>query len=227
MLTLFLRSALLLAALPAAAATITLGGTPLGGQGITSAQPGMFVETFEGRPSVTISGDYVISDSSVPGKRAAPAGDASRYLAVPDARSSGEVRMAFPLARKPIRRIGLYWGSMDDYNSLSFLDASGKTIALGSYGLALSGGAVRAAAAASGDRVSAGSNRYVNIAFAPAEAFTTLVFDSSNYAFEIDNIAYSSRAAAAGSTPASEPAALALLGLGMGGLVLRRSRGRG
>ena len=215
-------AAFALVALPAAAATVTLGGIDLPDAGVTSANSALTLETFEESLGVHISGDYGIYKSNT-ATRAAPAGDYSNYLTVPNNRSIGEARITFPLAGHPIRQLGLYWGSIDDYNWLSFLDAAGREIALDGYGTTLDGKEVRMAGTGAGDQVSPGSNRYVNIDFAPEEAFTTLVLHSDNYAFEIDNLAYSGRPTNTIDTP--EPAMLGLLGLGLGAVALKRRRG--
>ena len=216
-----IAAAFALVALPAAAATVTLGGIELANAGLTSADPTLTVEHFEETTGVTIEGNYRLADDNSY-QRAAPANDHSGYLTVPEDGPSGEARITFPLAGKPIRQLGLYWGSIDDYNWLSFLDAAGKEIALEGYGNTLDGAEVRAVGTGAGDQVNPGANQYVNISFSPEEAFTTLVLHSNNYAFEIDNLAYSSRPIDV-QTP--EPAMLGLLGLGMGAIVLKRRRG--
>ncbi len=99
---------------------------------------------------------------------------------------------------------GLLWGSVDTYNTLSFYIG-------GSLVGSVTGSDVTSAA--NGDQ-GANGTFYVNI----NTPYDKVVATSSSYAFEFDNVAYSPQ-------PVNVPDAggsLALLGLGLSGLVVAR-----
>lgn len=101
---------------------------------------------------------------------------------------------------------GLLWGSVDDYNTLSFYD--GATLVGSITG-------VDVTASPSGDQ-GANGTLYVNIT--STVSFDRVVATSSQFAFEFDNIAFNE------SNPIPAPAALGLFGMGLLGLALARRR---
>lgn len=202
---------------------------------------GLFVETFDAAPGstdnadgcalnsaafgVTISGNYGLFKGNHPGLAAPPGQESTCFasgplqLNKPNTPNSATIDFGTALntsfSGKKIDYLGFYWGSIDDYNSITFY--SGDQVIQ-----TLNGADVRAAGAASGNQIAVGSNRYVNLAFDADEQFTKLVFSSNNYAFEIDNVAI--RVAGVNQVP--EPASLGLLGFGLvaSGFMVRRRK---
>ena len=108
---------------------------------------------------------------------------------------------------------GLYWGSLDTYNSIAFYNGGSL---IGGYD-----GADIFPLLANGGQTSWASNRYVNFFFNSGDVFDRIVLTSTNYAFESDNHAFGNIRK---SVP--EPGTLAMFGLGLVGLGGRRDAAR-
>jgi fibronectin-binding autotransporter adhesin len=186
----------------------TLGGTPASaytisvlGDGVQfgSLGAGETFEEFALAPSSSttpgafnsgngaFSGSGVVANYTSSGNFAFPYGDSSNnYMAV----LGGGSELISYSGHETV--FGLYWGSVDAYNSLTFSD--GVTI----------GGAQITALIDDGDQTSYSSNRYVIISGLPL--FDSVTISSSQNAFEFDNVAV-------GTTPLPSTWSMMLIGL--------------
>jgi hypothetical protein len=194
----------------------SVGGAPaagvtkwnLDGPGITLA-PGVSSLTFIGAAQAVTgssSGLYAapwLSGSN--GTGFGPGGsnqangvDTTQYFTTGSTGANVEVTFSTAL-----QYLGLLWGSVDTYNTLTFFDGATN---VGS----ITGSQVTPAA--TGDQGLNGT-RYVNIN--STLKFNRLVFSSSQYAFEFDNLAFGEKPI----TAVPIPAAAWLLGSGLLGLL--------
>jgi hypothetical protein len=157
----------------------------------------------------TFSGDGAVVLGSVAGSYAAPAGDTSQYLTTGFTGSSGS-KNEYLLLGQTYTKFGLYWGSVDTYNTLTFIDHGTNTIT------SFTGSQI--APPADGNQGSDLTNVYVNF----AGAFDEVIFTTGAPAFEVDNLTLGGPSAVNG-VPETSTWAMMILGfLGMGFMAYRR-----
>jgi hypothetical protein len=150
------------------------------------------------------SGTRAMVTGSVSGQYASPHGISDRYLSVARGSASLWLDGAYDY-------FGLYWGSIDEHNSISFY--------LDEMLVQTFSGDELEPLIANGDQQSWSSNRYVNFWFGDGDLFDTVVLSTPGIAFESDNHAV-------GRVSVPEPGTLALLSLGLAGLLVRRSKAK-
>ena len=158
----------------------------------------------------TLSGSGAEEDTSLVGKYAQPAGDATSFLTVSYPSATGAVHLLFI---NPENYFGLYWGSMDTYNSVTFLKNNEQIATYSGTNIASLTGLV-----ANGQQQSASSNRYIEF-YLGTDFYDEVILSTADYGFEVDNIAFGEPP-----SPISEPGSLMVLGSSLYGvaLVLRR-----
>lgn len=160
---------------------------------------------FESGEPAGLSGNAQVVSGSVSGQYAAPLGNTTNYLSIPENGSSGSATLDLGGAFK---FLSFYWGSIDDYNTVAFFDAANNEI--GSFtGLDLP------PAPADGSRGNALNNRRASFNFGTDRA-ASVRFTSTQNAFELDDIA--------AGVPEPTTWAMLIAGMGLVGASMRRRR---
>jgi hypothetical protein len=175
------------------------------GNSYTSPYSGVTVYTFDGAPSLTWFGNGAVVSGST-GQNAAPFGvsaaDNTNYVTV----GIGSYKATLPNAVN--NYFGLWWGSVDAYNTLTFYNGA---TAVASF----TGSDAIDPSTANGNQIAPSTNLYVN--FLDLPNFNRFEMTSTAYAFEADNIAV-------GKVNVPEPTTMLLLGLGLMGLAGMRRK---
>lgn len=200
-------SAAILMSSAASAAVVNVTVTP--GQTSTLAPPASFTYTFDAGPSpftnvTPNAGAQLFYTGSVDGQNAAPFGDVTQYVSV----GTSDVPQSATLAlASPTTYIGLYWGSIDEYNTIVLTDVNNQQFSVSSL-------LYPQLSPDNGDQGVLGS-KYVNI-FTDV-GIQSITFSSTAKAFEFDNLTVAA-------VPEASTWAMMILGfLGMGFIGYRRS----
>ena len=194
-----------MSAASAAVVNVTVGGNTVAGAGQFST---LAATTYDfngvGSPftGTTPAGNLLYTGSSS-GQNANPFGDNTQYVSVG---TSATPQSATLLVSSFANYIGLYWGSIDDYNNIliTYTDSTSDSVNSNLYGLL---------SPSNGDQGLLGS-KYVNIF--TDKAIASITFSSQQKAFEFDNVAIAA-------VPEPSTWAMMILGFfGVGFLAYRR-----
>ncbi|MEP7184332.1 MAG: PEP-CTERM sorting domain-containing protein [Rhodanobacter sp.] len=177
-----------------------------GAQAVQGAASGMYAAPFVSNGNGALFGDSAFSGA-----------DSSTYLTSGSTGSSANADVTLSFGSQQ-RYFGLLWGSVDDFNTLAFY--SGDSLVTSFDGTDVSNSA--GTGNCFGGNQGALGSCYVNINFLTG-SYDRVVAMSSSYAFEFDNVAFSTSPIGV-----PEPGALGMMGLGLlslGGLALRRRKG--
>ncbi|GAA6619287.1 putative Ig domain-containing protein [Scytonema sp. NUACC26] len=163
---------------------VSLGGTSVNGVGkVSSVWGATSIDFNSGFPSnfvtyTNINSSAAIVSGASPGLYQSPVDDTTKFLTVApfnDSRGTSPVALNFAI---PINYFGLYWGTIDSYNSVDFY-SNGSLIQSfrGNDIIALANG-------------SPYLTEYVNFFASDGVSFDKIVFRSDAAAFESDNHAY-------------------------------------
>jgi len=218
-----LAATLLVAQGSASAFTIGIGGTAVAGEGLKTSVAGATTIDFnKGIPTTgiaTFSGQNASSlvTGGKSGNYGNPAGDNSQYLTITPKNSgkngaTGSVIVNFA---KAINYFGLYWGSADNYNQISFYNGLKLVATYGGGDLA---NQFKGLISTTGSWTNSQANFYGNFFADAGQSFDSVKLSATGVAFESDNFAYREAQAV------PEPMTMTGLALGVGAMVSARRR---
>jgi len=205
--------------------------SPLSSNVVIQPGNGCSINTYNILNFTTTGGGFAVQKGGTVGVAANPANDSTcfGYGPRPGGGTPATVKIDFTNVLAPgfrISYLGLYYGSIDDYNNIAFYTGVGDTLVSGTGALAdgiVTGSEVREANGGPGNAGSwtaANSNVYINLFFDPNETFTAFEFRTTGIAFELDNVVV-------GLSRVPEPGSVLLVALGLFGVaaVSRRRSG--
>lgn len=198
-----IMTALIALAAAGAANAVTVASS-INGPDVGPLPGQLLINDFESGAPANLTGIFSIVQGSAVNQYAAPLGDTTRYLAVLGGNSA-----TLTLAQS-YRNLSFYWGSIDPFNSVTFLNAAGQNV--GTFT-----GAQIPGAPDNGAQGDALNNRRVNFDFG-TDSVNSITFSSRQNSFELDTIA------AGGAVPEPATWAMLLAGMGMVGASMRRRR---
>ncbi len=157
----------------------------------------------------TCVGDFSLVNGNRSGKYAQPLGVNSQYLTVPN--PAPTTQSAIFTLDAAADYFGLFWGSIDSYNFISFY--------LNNNLVASYSGSNIVDQFANGNQLSFSSNRYINFDFG-SDAYDSVKLTSNGFAFESDNHAFKKLVSV------TEPTTVLLFLLGLISLALARRQER-
>jgi hypothetical protein len=175
------------------------------GQTTTSVANTTTIDFNSGCGYASCSGDFILATGSQSGLYAQPFGTNTQYLSVPNP-STSSLNADFSLGAAA-NYFGLFWGSIDSYNFISFY--LNNTLVASYSGSSLVG------QFANGNQLSYSSNRYINFDFGNS-SFDSVKLTSHGFAFESDNHAFRKLVSV------TEPSTAILLLFGLVSLTLMR-----
>lgn len=179
------------------------------GEVTTSIAGATSIDFNSGCGYATCTGDFALVNGSQSGKYAQPFGVDSQYLTVPNpSPTTQSATFALGVAAD---YFGLFWGSIDSYNFISFY--------LNNSLVASYSGSDIVGQFANGNQLSLSSNRYINFDFG-SDAYDSVTLISTGFAFESDNHAFKKLVSV------TEPTTALLFLLGLVGLALARRQVR-
>ena len=199
-------TALLVAfAAPANAGAISYSWSPFD----AAIAPGeVMVQTFDAPIAagytMTWSNAGIYQGPLVSGIAAPPQNDATKYLSV---YTGGLATLTAP---GTIKSLSFYWGSMDEYNKITFKGANGFIKSFDGDDLN---------SPANGNQQAASTNRRYYFTFDPSDQINQVLFSSSGNSFEFDNIAVNDPP-----TDVPEPLTMSLFASGLAGAAFLRRR---